>query len=96
MQEKILSTTCGECEFEMAHTNDVGNADINGGRVGVRWSKTHTNSPNGYPTRPNGNPAYVVLPNYIARLLIGALLGCDDKNIASYKKSLFDAPNKIN
>nr|WP_321319054.1 hypothetical protein [uncultured Campylobacter sp.] len=96
MQEKILSKTCGECEFEMAHTDYVGNANINGGRVGVRWSKTHKNSPNGYPTRPNGNPAYVVLPNDIARLLIGALLGCDDKNIASYKKSLFDALNKIN
>ena len=96
MQEKILSITCGECEFEMAHTEYVGNANINGGRVGVRWSKTHTNSPNGYPTRPNGSPTYVVLTNYIARLLIGALLGCDDKNIASYKKSLFDALEKIN
>lgn len=34
MQEKILSTTWGECEFEMAHTDYVGNANINA----VEWA----------------------------------------------------------
>ena len=47
MSEVILSLPWGECEFEIAHTNDVGKADTNGGRIGLRWSKTHTGSKKG-------------------------------------------------
>lgn len=96
MSEVILSLSWGECEFEIAHTNDVGKADTKGGRIGLRWSKTHTGSKNGFPTNQNGNKAYVVLPDNIARLLLGALLGSDDKNITQNKNSLFEALSKFN
>ena len=60
-------------EFEIAHTDDVGKANIKGGHIGLRWSKTHTGSKNGFPINQNRNKAYMVLPDNVARLLPGAL-----------------------
>ena len=64
-------------EFEIAHTDDVGKANIKGGHIGLRWSKTHTGSKNGFPINQNRNKAYMVLPDNVARLLPGALLGIE-------------------
>ena len=86
---KIFSIAYADgSEFEVAKIDAMGNADINGEYIGLRWSKTRTLSC-GYPTTRSGNIAYLLLPHEVAGIFVGSLLASKAKNKKSRKTKAF-------